>query len=117
MIKNLMFSALLILCGCATGSHIITGNARPAISPDAVKIYSEAPANFEKIGFISANTGGTGQRATDRALKELKNQAGKIGANGIVLGALSTPVTPVMVGFVMTQAENTTFSATAIFVP
>ena len=116
--KNILFAAVLFLTGCATGSHIITGTARPAIAADAVKIYSDAPAKFEKIGIVRSSFGGQNQHATDKALAELKIQAGSIGANGILLGDPLTTHAPVNVapGFVI-QGQGTALTGTAIFVP
>lgn len=83
----LLFTALLVLAGCASGSAIITGTIRPAISPAEVKIYLEPPQKYETIGIVEASSEVefSAQAAQDRAVNELKNQAAKIGANGILL--------------------------------
>jgi hypothetical protein len=75
------------LVGCATGSVIITGNVRPAIDPAEVKIYLEPPAQYEIIGIVEASSDVefSSQAAQDRVITELKNQAAKIGANGVLL--------------------------------
>ena len=85
--KVLVFVLVSVLIGCATGSYIVTGKARPAISPDDVKIYSAQPSQYEKIGMVEAfsDVGFSSQKAVDRAVKELKKQASKIGANGVLL--------------------------------
>jgi hypothetical protein len=85
--KNLFLAALLSIAGCATGSHVITGTIHPATLPEGVKIYSTAPANSEVIGIVSASSisGLTWQQASDDALRRLKIEASKIGANGIVV--------------------------------
>ena len=76
-----------VLFGCATGSYIITGKVRPAIDPSKVKIYLEAPSQYETIGIVEASSEVefSTQSAQDRAVKELKAQAAKIGANGVLL--------------------------------
>lgn len=121
MIKNLMFAAVLMLAGCvATGSHIITGTVRPAISPEAVKIYADAPANFEKIGFITAVCAdGNLQRGSDKRVSELKRQAGLLGANGVLLGAdTKNPPVPIGTPYGVVNADNgSTLNGIAIFVP
>jgi hypothetical protein len=78
---------LAVLVGCATGSVIITGNVRPAIDPMEVKIYLELPSQYEIIGIVEASSDVeiSSQAAQDRVVNELKNQAAKIGANGVVL--------------------------------
>ena len=85
--KKIQFAALLILTGCAHGSHVLTGTAHPAIVSDAVRIYSTMPDHAETIGKVSANQafGISSQGEQDSAMRELKKQAAKIGANGIVI--------------------------------
>jgi uncharacterized protein YbjQ (UPF0145 family) len=82
-------TVIIIFClvGCATGSVIITGNVRPAIDPAEVKIYIEPPAQYEIIGIVEASSAVefSSQAAQDRVIAELKNQAAKIGANGVFL--------------------------------
>jgi len=41
----LVASFLVVLAGCAT-SHVMVGNARPAISPSQVKIYLHPPEKY-----------------------------------------------------------------------
>ena len=80
-------SFLVALLGCATGSSIVTGKVRPAISPSEVKIYLDPPSQFETIGMVEASSEVefSSQAAQDRAINELKKQAAKIGANGVLL--------------------------------
>jgi len=77
----------IILFNCATGSTIITGEARPAIDPSMVRIYIDPPSKFETIGIIEASSDVefSRQSAQDRVINELKNRAAKIGANGVLL--------------------------------
>ena len=49
-------SFLVALLGCATGSSIVTGKVRPAISPSEVKIYLDPPSQFETIGIVEASS-------------------------------------------------------------
>jgi hypothetical protein len=83
----LTFSFGIILLGCATGSTVITGVARPAVDPSEVKIYPEPPSKYETIGLIEASSdvGISRQAAQDRVINELKIRAAKIGANGVLL--------------------------------
>jgi uncharacterized protein YbjQ (UPF0145 family) len=78
---------LTILVGCATGSSIVTGKAIPATSLRAVKIYIDPPSQYETIGLVEASSDVelSTQAAQDRAINELKSQAAKIGANGVLL--------------------------------
>jgi hypothetical protein len=78
---------MIILIGCATGSTIIAGEARPAIDIAEVKIYLEPPSQYEIIGLIEASSDVemSRQAAQDRVINELKARAAKIGANGVLL--------------------------------
>lgn len=79
--------ATLVLAGCASGSAIVTGNVRPAVVPQQVSLYLEPPAAFEVIGLVNASSdaGMTEQGSMDYAVEELKRQAAKLGANGVLL--------------------------------
>jgi hypothetical protein len=79
--------AIISLAGCASGSAIVTGQVRPAVSPELVNLYLEPPAEFEIVGLVNASSqAGMGkQGSVDYAVRELKAQAGKIGANGVLL--------------------------------
>ncbi|KAA0445766.1 MAG: hypothetical protein FXV80_02015 [Candidatus Thioglobus sp.] len=78
---------LTVLFGCATGSSIVTGKIRPAISPSEVKLYLESPIKYETIGIVEASSEVefSSQAAQDRAIQELKVQAARIGANGVLI--------------------------------
>lgn len=78
---------VLMLGACASGSAIITGETKASVPPEQVKIYLEPPTSFKTIGLVSASSdsGWTEQRAVDYAIAELKKQAGKLGANGVLL--------------------------------
>ena len=81
--------SLAVLFGCATGSAIVTGAARAPLTPEQVSIYLEPPADFEIIGLVNASSdaGWTEQGSLDYAVKELKEQAAKLGANGVLLAS------------------------------
>ena len=78
---------VLILMACASGSSILTGNARPATDPASVKLYLEEPQRYEIIGLVQASSdaGWTEQGSQNYAVAELKKQAAKLGANGVLL--------------------------------
>ncbi len=84
---RLIVVTLLILNACASGSAIVTGKARGPIDPKLVILYLEPPVKYETIGLVNASSdsGFTAQGDMDYAVEELKNQAAKIGANGILL--------------------------------
>ena len=87
LLQKPLIVLFFLLAGCATGSSIVTGTARPAINVDMVKIYLDPPGQYETIGIVEASSDVefSTQAAQDRAITELKTQAAKIGANGVLL--------------------------------
>ena len=77
-----------LLAGCAT-SHMIVGTPRPPISPTQVKIYLHPPARYEEIAILDASSKNsfsfTDQGKMDVVVERLKEDAAKLGANGILL--------------------------------
>jgi len=94
-------ASLLLLIACASGSSIVTGTTRTPLPPEQVKIYLEPPANFEVIGLVNASSdaGWTEQGSQDYAINELKTQAAKLGANGVLLIATGERTTTAVGGF------------------
>ncbi len=81
-------AAAALLAACTSSSHVLVGTARPAISPDQVKIYFEPPPKYEQIATLDASSGSmsfSDQGKTDEAIAKLKAEAAKVGANGILL--------------------------------
>ncbi|MGO9932669.1 MAG: hypothetical protein ACLPV8_12770 [Steroidobacteraceae bacterium] len=82
------------LAACASSdSFVLVGAARPAISPAEVKIYSHPPLKFEEIALLNASTNHMftpgGQKTIDEVIEKLKEQAAKLGANGVILEGFS----------------------------
>lgn len=80
-------TAVLMLSGCAGSSKVMVGQARPAIDPAQVRIYTVVPAGSQEIAQIEASSAigfGT-QGQTDSAVARLKSEAAALGANGVVL--------------------------------
>jgi hypothetical protein len=82
-----------LLTACSQTSGIVTGSARPTVSPNAVKVYLEAPAEYEVIGLVTGHsfTGWTQQQDLNKAIAKLKEQAAKMGANGVLVDSLTGP--------------------------
>jgi hypothetical protein len=82
-------TATAILAACSTSSHVLVGTARPPISPENVKVYLQPPPKFDEIATIDASSQGsfafTGQQNMDKAMERMKQEAAKLGANGILL--------------------------------
>jgi len=109
----------LILFSCASGSALVTGPVRSAIKSDKVVVYSEPPANYEVIGIVSATSdGGLSQQSSlNHALDELKKQAAKIGANGIIIENINTSSNGgVIVGNIWVNVTSQNITGKAIYV-
>jgi hypothetical protein len=110
--KRLGFLALLVLLtGCVTGAHLVTGKAQVPVAVEAVQIYQTAPTNSELIGTVIAQALGDDQCAMDRGVARLKREAAKIGANGLVINL------PVQTPGRFLSSPTTQLSAQALHVP
>lgn len=113
---------IVALAACASGSSIVTGTVRAPIPPAQVTIYLEPPAEFDVIGLVNASSdaGWTEQGSVDYAIQELKEQAAKLGANGVLLGSSGdrTTTTFIVSGSVLVPVPVTakTVQGRAIFV-
>lgn len=90
MKKLLLCGLALIISACAITNEtsLIIGEKRPAISPEQVKLYTKPPAKYEEIAIISTDAAHdfmSKQSLQDIAIKNLKIEAAKVGANGILL--------------------------------
>ena len=96
----LLAPAVLAIAACASGSAIVTGSTRAPVAPEQVKIYLEPPAAFDVIGLVNASSdaGWTEQGSLDYAIEELKKQAAKLGANGVLLVSSGEKTTTIVGG-------------------
>lgn len=125
MKKNILFIFAfslisLIISSCASGTALVTGTQHPETSPESVVIYTEPPVNYEVIGIVtvSSDSGWTDQGRLDYALTELKKQAAKIGANGILLEDVTQTTTGGVYSYGMyVPSTSQNLSGKAIYVP
>jgi hypothetical protein len=80
----------LLVSGCTItdSASIVTGEARSATNPEAIKIYRQAPAKYQEIGIIYSSAGHdfrSDSGILDSAVEALKIEAARLGANGIIL--------------------------------
>lgn len=125
MKKNILFIFAfslisLIISSCASGTALVTGTQHPATSPESVVIYIEPPVNYEVIGIVTASSdsGWTDQGSLEYALKEIKKQAAKIGANGILLENVSQSTSGGVYSYGMyVPSTSQNLSGKAIYIP
>jgi len=89
----LLLALLATLAGCASGSALVTGQARPPVEDHtSISILTEMPGDAELIAIVkaSSDSGWTQQGSLNYAVDELKKQAAKVGANAVVLGNRET---------------------------
>ena len=94
MIHRLLPTLLLLALGAcaAPQSRVMTGTARPPISPDQVVILSQPPPQFEDVAIINASgksLNPAGQAAFDKVVARLKELAAQVGANAVILEGFS----------------------------
>jgi hypothetical protein len=85
---------LMLLCSCGSTHTIMVGQPRAAIAPDTVRVYYTPPRHFDRIAIINSSSGPTWAFTTrgqlDDAIAKLREEAAKVGANGILLEATGT---------------------------
>jgi hypothetical protein len=88
-LSTLGLLTVLLLTGCASSSHRLIAPARPAIHPEAVRIYSSPPRRYQEIAIVDATSAGAlfhgSPQGEAEALQRLKEEAAKLGANGVLL--------------------------------
>jgi hypothetical protein len=102
--------AATLLAACAS-SHVMIGKARPPISPDQVQVYTHPPTvPYEEIARLQTSSQGsfsfTAQGKTDAVIKRLKEEAAKLGANGVLLEGIGDEAS----GSVGTGGGSTSYS-------
>jgi hypothetical protein len=91
MLRNFViaFWAALLLCGCASSSRTIVGEVRPPIAPGDVEVFSSPPRRYQEIAYLNASSvgwlGRPSEAGVDEAIYRLKQEAAKLGANGVLL--------------------------------
>lgn len=89
-VKHLISAVLAasVLAGCASSS-VLVGQARPPIAVSAVKLYLTPPKRFEEVALLQSSSQSSftfsDQRMMDTVIARLKQEAAKVGANGVLL--------------------------------
>jgi hypothetical protein len=83
----LLTACMLALAACAT-SHQLTGTPRPPIDPAQVRIYyGPPPGGYQEIARLNTSSGAFTygeQNKTNAVLAKLRNEAARLGANGVL---------------------------------
>jgi hypothetical protein len=82
-------AAIVSVAACAT-SHVRIIEARAPISPNQVQLYLEPPAKkYQEIAVVDASSkhslSFTAEGKTEVVIRRLKEEAAKVGANGVLL--------------------------------
>ncbi len=88
-----LLSTSMCACNITSGSRIVVGTTRAAIAPENVRVYLHPPAKYEEIAILNAtskNAFASDQSLTDSVLLQMKKDAAKLGANGILLSGVGT---------------------------
>ena len=82
------------LVACVSSSHQLIGTVRAPVPADEVQLYTETPLRpYERIALVSASSkrsmSFTFEGKAEVVVRRLKEEAGKLGANGVLLEGIS----------------------------
>lgn len=92
----LALTAAALLSGCVTTNAAVLGTQsekRPALLPADVALYrfaSQVPGRYEEIALLNS-AGDSSFTDEAKMFMSMKKKAGELGANGVILDALSEP--------------------------
>lgn len=95
---RIAFAAALILgvTGCVTTNAAMLGmpgQQRPEVAPENVALYrvaSQVPGPYEEVALLNS-TGDSDMTDEAAMFESMREKAGEIGANGVIMDALSEP--------------------------
>jgi hypothetical protein len=72
---------------------LVTGVARATVPSDQVRVYLEPPAQFETIGSVASTSalGVNAQANLNDAIADVRERAGAMGANGVLIDYQGVP--------------------------
>ena len=92
----LVITVALLTSGCVTTNASMLGAntaARPALLPNQVALYriaSQVPGQYEEVALLNS-AGDSGFTDEAKMFASMKKKAGELGANGVILDAVSEP--------------------------
>ena len=90
-LRPLILAAVMaaVAGGCSTTSRVMISPPRPAVAPEQVRIYfAPPPGRYVEIALLETSSGAFTygeQNKMDSVLGKLRVEAGKLGANGVLL--------------------------------
>lgn len=106
-----------VFLSACTSSHIIVGKTRPPSRPEDIKVYLDPPKKYEQIALVDADSNASfkfsAQGKVNAALERMKQEAAKLGANGILLRGVGEKG-GVTVGSAYGSAYGNAFSGTGV---
>ncbi|HEV7571714.1 MAG TPA: hypothetical protein VGQ21_09465 [Thermoanaerobaculia bacterium] len=116
---------LLVACVSTATTVLNPAVKRPPITPDKVVIYmssDKVPGKYDEIAILTSQ-GDYSVAGDDKFYESFRKEAAKIGANGVIVSAISDPSTGQKVGSAILGAflipstmANRKTQATAIYV-
>ena len=77
----------LVLAGCSSTSEVLVGERFPPIAPEQVQIYYHPPARYREVALLETASGSFTygeQNKMNSVMANLRAQAAKLGANGVL---------------------------------
>jgi hypothetical protein len=99
------------LSGCTATHAALLSPARPPISPESVRIFLEPPkARYQEIANLTASSRGAFTLTThgkiDKVIERLKQEAARLGANGVLLHGVDSRSAGSLGAGVSTESET-----------
>lgn len=94
--RTLLLGLVVVaLSACVTTNSVPlgAGTVYPAVPPEQVQVFlteADVPGEFEKVALINAR-GETSWTDEEKMVKAMQKEAGKLGANAIILGEFKEP--------------------------
>ena len=90
-------AAVVLLCACVSTQATRLGNGmiRPPVPPDQVAIYRTAeqvPGKYEEVALLSSK-GDYSSTDEEKMYRSMREKAGEMGANAIILQSVQEPST------------------------
>lgn len=89
----LLLTGAMAACVTTRATRLGTGSARPAIPPEQVAIYrtaAQVPGHYEEVALLTSS-GSASMTDEAQMFESMRKKAAALGANGVILDALTEP--------------------------